>query len=112
MSVCRWRSAGAARADPGRTLDPPPASFIRFLSPVHPVRKSYARAAEAFSHALRLIPDKPEALALARRYFDSVEEISRATVTRPGFDGYIKDWRLFACRGFKGYDPQAHLDGY
>jgi 4-amino-4-deoxy-L-arabinose transferase-like glycosyltransferase len=61
---------------------------------------------------LCLDADKPESLALARRYFDRVEEQATVTVTRPGFTGNVKEWRLYACRNFHGYDPAAYLDGY
>ena len=61
---------------------------------------------------LCLDADKPEAIALARRYFASVEEQSPVTIYRRGFTGPVKTWRLHLCRDFKGYDPTAHLEGY
>ncbi len=54
----------------------------------------------------------PEALALARRFFASVEEQPPMIVTRPGFSGPARLWHLYLCRDFKGYDPERHTDGY
>lgn len=64
-------------------------------------------------NALLCVDDpKPQALAQARLYFDSVEELPRVQVFRPGFDGAVKTWELYACRNFHGYNPQAHVEGY
>ncbi len=64
-------------------------------------------------NALLCLDDpKPQALAQARLYFDSVEELAPIDVYRPGFDGPVKSWRLYACRNFKGYNPNAHVEGY
>ena len=61
---------------------------------------------------LCLDADKKEAVELARRYFASVEEAPDILIYRTGFIGVVKQWRIYLCRDFKGYDPTAHLDGY
>ena len=53
-----------------------------------------------------------EPLALARRYFASVSPVSIVPVTRPGFRGIVKSWEIYVCRGFRGYDPDAHASGF
>jgi dolichol-phosphate mannosyltransferase len=53
-----------------------------------------------------------EAVTLARRIFRHVEETPSATVTRSGFTGPIKDWRIYRCFEFKGYDAAALAEGY
>lgn len=53
-----------------------------------------------------------DAVALARRYFASVEALPPLVVTRPGFSGPAKTWYIFLCRDFKGYDPNRHVAGY
>jgi len=54
----------------------------------------------------------PEAKVDPRRYFESVETLPNILVTRPGFTGPVKNWRIHLCRGFKGYDPAAHIIGW
>jgi hypothetical protein len=56
--------------------------------------------------------ENPDAVALARRYFASIEPEPPVVVTRPGFSGPAKTWYVYQCRGFKGYDPERHADGY
>lgn len=56
--------------------------------------------------------DKKEVLPLAQRYFESVETIEPAIVTHPGFIGEVKHWRIHLCRGFKGYNPNDHVQGW
>ena len=56
--------------------------------------------------------DKPEAIALARRYFARVTEEDTAFVSRPGFSGPVKQWKLYFCHDFKGYDRSAHIEGW
>ena len=53
-----------------------------------------------------------DAVALARRYFASVEPQAPIVVRRPGFREPVKTWYIYKCRDFKGYDPLAHLAGY
>lgn len=56
--------------------------------------------------------DDPEAVALARRYFKTVEGPEIVEVLRPGFSGPVKSYRIFRCRNFRGYAPAAHVNGY
>ncbi|GAB4458631.1 MAG: hypothetical protein OHK0029_20140 [Armatimonadaceae bacterium] len=56
--------------------------------------------------------DKKEVLPLAQRYFESVETIEPVIVRHPGFTGEVKHWRIHLCRGFKGYDPEEHVEGW
>lgn len=51
-------------------------------------------------------------LELARRYFSQVEPFSLLRINRPGFVGEVKRWEVYICRGFQGYDPNAHATGY
>jgi 4-amino-4-deoxy-L-arabinose transferase-like glycosyltransferase len=51
-------------------------------------------------------------LALARRYFSSVEPFALRNITRPGFDGVVKSWEIYICRDFRGYNPDATANGY
>lgn len=47
------------------------------------------------------------------RLFVSVEEDGPPVViTRPGFAGPVRTWRLLICRSFRGYDPDAAAQGY
>jgi 4-amino-4-deoxy-L-arabinose transferase-like glycosyltransferase len=57
-------------------------------------------------------PDRDGDIDIARRYFASVEPLPPVKLTRPGYDGVVKEWYLYLCRDFKGYDPTAHLTGY
>jgi 4-amino-4-deoxy-L-arabinose transferase-like glycosyltransferase len=57
-------------------------------------------------------PNKPESVALLKRYFASVEEPRRIAVYRDGFEGPVKQWFLYLCRDFKGYTPDDHVKGY
>lgn len=56
--------------------------------------------------------ENADAVALARRYFVSVEELPPVVVERPGFIGPVKKWYVYLCHDFKGYDPTAHVAGY
>lgn len=56
--------------------------------------------------------DKKEAVEIARLYFESVETLPPILVSRPGFIGPVKNWRVHLCRGFKGYDPNTHIKGW
>jgi hypothetical protein len=48
-----------------------------------------------------------------RLLFDSVEETGPPiVVTRPGFSGPVRTWRLLTCRNFLGYDPNVSAEGY
>jgi hypothetical protein len=61
---------------------------------------------------LALDDENADAVALARRYFASVTPRPPIVVTRPGFEGAAKTWHVYECRGFKGYDPDAHAAGF
>jgi hypothetical protein len=61
---------------------------------------------------LCLDSDKEEAVKIARRYFASVEALPVVEVYRPGFTGPVKRWQLYACRDFKGYDKNLHIEGW
>jgi len=51
--------------------------------------------------------------ARVRPWFGSVEEAGPpVVVTRPGFSGPVRTWRLLICRDFRGYDPDAAAEGY
>lgn len=54
------------------------------------------------------------ALTLARRVFGSVAPApgSPVVITRPGFAGPVRVWRLYACRNFRGYDPNDYATAY
>jgi hypothetical protein len=54
----------------------------------------------------------PDAVALARRYFASVEALPPVVVNRAGFVGPVKTWYVYLCRDFRGYNPEAHVNGY
>lgn len=56
--------------------------------------------------------ENEDAVALARRYFASVETLEPVIIRRPGFTGPAKLWYLYLCRDFKGYDPLRHVAGY
>lgn len=51
-------------------------------------------------------------LALAQRYFGSVEPLPALSLRRPGYDEPVKQWYIYLCRDFKGYDQNAHVNGY
>jgi 4-amino-4-deoxy-L-arabinose transferase-like glycosyltransferase len=53
-----------------------------------------------------------KAAELARQIFGNVEERPAATVFVPGFAGKAKDWRIYRCRDFKGYDVDRFAEGY
>jgi hypothetical protein len=53
-----------------------------------------------------------KALALARQVFATVEEAPPGVVVIPGFSGKAKDWRIYRCRDFKGYDVETFAEGY
>lgn len=64
-------------------------------------------------NALLCFDDKnPDAVALARRYFAEVEALEPVSAYRPGYIGPVKTWYVYLCRDFKGYDPEAHVDGF
>ncbi|MBC8101638.1 MAG: glycosyltransferase family 39 protein [Cytophagales bacterium] len=64
-------------------------------------------------NAILVLSEKDdEAERLARQVFTRVEGAPSAVVTRPGFIGPIKDWRIFRGYGFRGYDPDRFADGY
>jgi len=54
----------------------------------------------------------PEVAALAGQVFDRIEEAPPASVTRPGFSGVAKEWHIYRCYRFHGYDPQRYVSGY
>ena len=56
--------------------------------------------------------DKDGDLILALRYFASVEALKPILLSRPGYDEPVKRWYIYLCRDFKGYDPNAHVNGY
>ncbi|WP_395091951.1 ArnT family glycosyltransferase [Armatimonas sp.] len=58
------------------------------------------------------VDDEKESLPVARKYFASVEPLKPILLTRPGYNGPVKQWYITLCRDFKGYDPSAHRKGY
>ncbi len=51
--------------------------------------------------------------ARVRRWFGAVMEAGPPIVmTRPGFVGPVRIWRVFACRDFRGYDPNETAEGF
>jgi 4-amino-4-deoxy-L-arabinose transferase-like glycosyltransferase len=64
-------------------------------------------------NAILCLDDENErAVAVARTLFDSLTPLPQITLYRPGFDGPVKHWYVYACRGFRGYDPARYLEGY
>ncbi|MES2460762.1 MAG: glycosyltransferase family 39 protein [Armatimonadota bacterium] len=64
-------------------------------------------------NAILVLSEKDEeAAALARQIFSKVEEMPAASVTRQGFSGLVKDWRIYRCLNFKGYDIDRFAEGY
>ena len=64
-------------------------------------------------NAILVLSEKDDkAVKLARTVFTSVEEAPSATLYRPGFTGPMKDWRIYRCRNFKGYDIDKYAEGY
>lgn len=61
---------------------------------------------------LCLRPDQEDAVELARRYFRNVYAVAPVRVFRPGFRGAVKQFDIYRCEGFLGYDPNAHATGY
>lgn len=61
------------------------------------------------------VSDTPESsgkIPLALRYFASVEALPPILLRRPGYDEPVKQWYIYLCRDFKGYDQNAHVNGY
>jgi undecaprenyl-diphosphatase len=64
-------------------------------------------------NAILCLDDKnPDAIAVADSIFDSVTLVETVDIQRPGFDGSVKRWDIYACRGFKGYDVDRYTQGY
>ena len=53
-----------------------------------------------------------EPLRLVRQHFGAVQALPPVVVRRAGFGGAVKTWYLYACRDFRGYDPNKEVDGY
>ena len=64
-------------------------------------------------NAILVLSEKDDkAVKLARIVFADVEEAPSAALYRPGFTGKMKDWRIYRCRNFKGYDIDKFAEGY
>ncbi len=61
---------------------------------------------------LCLDSDNDDAIRDARTIFATVALVDTVDVYRPGFAGAVKHWRLYACRDFRGYDPNRFAQGY